>query len=1060
MKRHMAWWILLVSTSSAMADINGLNAYRQGHFKQAADALRGASKLDATGAYYLGRLYLQGFGTLKNTDKAIEYLSQAAEGGDLKAQQFMGRYTLSVKKDLPKALYWFSKAANSGDVNAQMYCAAAYIYGVGTSVNEDKARRYYIDAARAGNPIAQFTLAEHFLNSRQSGNRTLGLLWLQKAAAQGFPEAQWLLSHNTAGDVNSKSALKSTLMPIAWKVAPLSAEAKAAIFLSHGNARTLQEAGYSLTGILTEWHNPLMQQEGVYNQTPELIQVTKNTIFSPEFKMIDVKNIPLSVYFNTWMKWQHANAEVKPFVFSSYPLSKTLSKFQDKSWFAKSSTEMIEHLKSRATLGDAKAQFMLGKIYDLGLGVNRDLNSAIIYYQQAAAQQYVKAIYTLGVIYIKGDGVEADYTKGLTLLVDAAFMGNVYAQYALANIYSHGYRDAANKVVIQPSPIQAEGMYYLAAANGSGLAQFQLANQLAQAVPTDLSEKAQHQRTQLIQHLYKDALSHKVAEAVLPVAFFKAMSKKEDNQKQAFEVANKEAEDNHAAGALLLALMYDRGIGVSQNTKKALYWYEKAGNNPVSNFILGTYYHQGTVVSINQEKSQDLLRQAAEASFDYAALNLAIMQARANKPFLDELNQAVALGNSTAGLLLADYYLTHPLDTARLQQAKMIYERLAALGEKDAQLKLGFIYENGLGVPVNPQLAQDWYQRSAVQHQPMSAYLLGRLYQYGALDGKPDYVEAKKWYVAAGQYTPAIIATGFIADTVDDDYVQAIRSYEIGAKDDNPTAAFNLGLIYVAGKGVPVDFEKARHYFELAAKKGNSDAMFALAYLNFNGQGGSIDAQAAVNWYQKAAALGNPDAAYQLGLLFETGIGVAFNVSEARHYYENAASLGQTKALMALARMYQYGIGGKVDLSAAAKLYQQLAEQKNAFAQYQLATIYYEGLAGKPMRDEALKLLLQAKMNGSWCANRALQRLEATRQPSVSFIETLGVPSEVVSQKPAELLYFDALTQWDGGADHDTAKLFDTLQSIYPNYMPAKRLYQQVNQFFHWASKDGLDSRA
>ncbi len=71
-----------------------------------------------------------------------------------------------------------------------MYCAAAYLFGLGTKKNEDSAKRYYIPAAKSGNSIAQYTLAENFLNGRHAENKKLGLLWLMKAVDQKKSAAQ------------------------------------------------------------------------------------------------------------------------------------------------------------------------------------------------------------------------------------------------------------------------------------------------------------------------------------------------------------------------------------------------------------------------------------------------------------------------------------------------------------------------------------------------------------------------------------------------------------------------------------------------------------------------------------------------------------------------------------------------------------------------------------------------------------------------------------------------------------------------------------------------------
>ena len=58
-----------------------------------------------------------------------------------------------------------------------------------------------------------------------------------------------------------------------------------------------------------------------------------------------------------------------------------------------------------AQLGNAKAQAMLGFMFEHGLGVPQDYGVAAVWYKQAAEQNYASAQYSLGLLYDKGFGV-------------------------------------------------------------------------------------------------------------------------------------------------------------------------------------------------------------------------------------------------------------------------------------------------------------------------------------------------------------------------------------------------------------------------------------------------------------------------------------------------------------------------------------------------------------------------------------------------------------------------------------------------------------------------------
>jgi len=58
--------------------------------------------------------------------------------------------------------------------------------------------------------------------------------------------------------------------------------------------------------------------------------------------------------------------------------------------------------------GDSQAQYKLGLMYELGMGIDKDLNQAFAWYQKSADQEYAKAQYNLGIFYALSKGVEKD----------------------------------------------------------------------------------------------------------------------------------------------------------------------------------------------------------------------------------------------------------------------------------------------------------------------------------------------------------------------------------------------------------------------------------------------------------------------------------------------------------------------------------------------------------------------------------------------------------------------------------------------------------------------------
>ena len=113
------------------------------------------------------------------------------------------------------------------------------------------------------------------------------------------------------------------------------------------------------------------------------------------------------------------------------------------------------------------------------------------------------------------------------------------------------------------------------------------------------------------------------------------------------------------------------------------------------------------------------------------------------------------------------------------------FRPLAEQGDAKAQFNLGFMYDNGQGVPQDDVEAAAWYHKAAEQGYADAQNTLGFMYADG--EGvSPDVVEAVAWFRKAAE--------------------QGLSS-----------AQFNLGLAHANGEGAPQDNVEAYKWLNLAA---------------------------------------------------------------------------------------------------------------------------------------------------------------------------------------------------------------------------------------------------
>ncbi len=94
-------------------------------------------------------------------------------------------------------------------------------------------------------------------------------------------------------------------------------------------------------------------------------------------------------------------------------------------------TDYTLSYREAAEAGNAQAQYNLGAAYRWGVGVEQNLEQAVIWIRRSAEKGFAPAQRTLGSLYEKGEGVPQSNTEALRWYKKAAAQGDALAQDAL-----------------------------------------------------------------------------------------------------------------------------------------------------------------------------------------------------------------------------------------------------------------------------------------------------------------------------------------------------------------------------------------------------------------------------------------------------------------------------------------------------------------------------------------------------------------------------------------------------------------------------------------------------
>lgn len=786
--------------------------------------------------FCFGEMKLYGFAVDRNSAEGMKLITTAAEKKYLPAQMYLGRYYFDRKHDLKNAAIWFRKAASNGNTSAQLYTVLAYFYGYGVKKNEDISRRYAIITAKQGIPLAQYELANIFLESKHRSDQKMGAVWLQKAAQKGYADAQFKFGMKLySGAKNIRQDKKQALHWIRKAAEKGNADAKKQLQMLNAQkeqsvinqgtqdvaeknnnpkntAWDLLKATLNNANVTLTLPKVMTAKEGAKTITPKIIQLTKGDILKADYRLVESNDIPINeiITYISKVRYRKENNEIQA---QEYAFKKPYG--------AKTDKEAFRMLSRQAKFGYPQALFKLGQMYEYGIVVKSNSEKAFKLFEHAAAQKYLKAEYTLGLYYLQGRVVHPDAQRAVALFYHAALKGSVPAQFVLGNIYEFGLGNKSESDYVKPNVMRAKSMYSLASHHDFGLAQYRLAQLYSSGLlnPSDRYEITQ-KNLALAEGLYKEAEKNGVKKATLARAYFSLM-KPHNSQENTmmFKIVEKAAKKNDEA-KLLLAILYDRGVGTGKDVSEAMDLFEELAdkNNAIAEFALGTHY----IKDDDEDDGIELLEKAAQQDNPYAQFNLAVMAktgkyVNPNEDFLSLLNKAIKNGYDRASVLLADYYLTDHEQKGMVRKSAAIYQNLAKKQDPDAELKLGLMYETGVLFSQNSQKALSWYEKSARHQDKVAQYLAGYMYLIGKGATRNANTALTYFSQAAKQrYVPAEVGLGFTYEIAKQNYAKAFPWYEKAAEMENRLGLYNLSLMYKYGKGVEVSERKARKLMKKA----------------------------------------------------------------------------------------------------------------------------------------------------------------------------------------------------------------------------------------------------
>lgn len=206
--------------------------------------------------------------------------------------------------------------------------------------------------------------------------------------------------------------------------------------------------------------------------------------------------------------------------------------------------------------------------------------------------------------------------------------------------------------------------------------------------------------------------------------------------------------------------------------------------------------------------------------------------------------------------------LENPKSTTTWDEGIRLLKTSAEQGHAEAQNRMGYICERGLGTPKDEAGARTWFSKAAASGLAKAEFNYGRFLVLGVGGDK--------------------------------NISEGITMLEKSAAQGIIPANLALGQSYFFGEyGRNVDYAKAYPFFLAAAEAGNAEAQNFMGTMCSYGNGVKLSKERAAQWYLRAANQGHAKAQASIADLYLTGTGIKLDKAEAIKFYTLSAKQGE-----------------------------------------------------------------------------------------------------------------------------------------------------------------------
>jgi TPR repeat protein len=546
--------------------------------------------------------------------------------------------------------------------------------------------------------------------------------------------------------------------------------------------------------------------------------------------------------------------------------------------------------------GISDAYYRLGVLYQEGRGTNRNYSKAMESYENAAAKDHEEAIYRLAQMYLHGKGTKVDYEKAYLLYTTAAKQGH-YLSRKFLNITNQPFSALYDKIE-HDSPGVGSNSKNMDYSFPSTSDEFGYSMKMYKYI----AEKGDAGVQYMLGLVFEDILS-------VP------------SYSEAFKWFTIAAGNSHPRAIYRLGLLYEKGLGVSQNYHEAAQLYEVSSDleDPDAIYRYAKLLHYGKGVDVDWAKAVNYYTAAACRGNPEAQFSLAIIY---EKGKLSQKNILEALK-----LFTSSYSQNH--DGARLSLFQLYDHEPFEPFEHHFYKRLFCNMSNTVNFILDLKMT-DYTQYIAFldnEKTGSSMYTVGQLYLFG-LGTQKNWLKALEYLTTATkeyghpdtEYLIDSILSKHLSELSDstDTHIQFyVGSYFFFLANQNKTVShrdkFRSKCVDPAitqdGSSTFTYYRKAIDWFSPLASEGDREAQYHLGNMYSNGHGTEIDKQQAIAWYSEAAEHDHVDAQYELGMLYFTGVNSNIDYRLSLKFIKRAALSGHRKAIFHIGWMYKHGLG-------------------------------------------------------------------------------------------------------------------------------------------------------